>query len=255
MACKKKKKNPAPQVGEPVGQPLEAGENLGMAPVVEDMRHSDGIASSIFFVGIVLALVCGLYLGNLGTIFFSPNASNTSVPAQAPGGALLQPPTEQPNAGKAMLPAGKTSVPAAAIPPEFAARIATLEKKVTANPADAQSWAELGNLYFDVNQPRMAVTAYQESLRISPDNVDVLTDMGIMLRELGEFENAVASFRRASSVNPRHENAMFNEGVVLYYDLGRKGEAMKAWQRLLAVNPQASTPDGKAVSELLRQLP
>ena len=82
----------------------------------------------------------------------------------------------------------------------------------------------------------------------------MLTDLGIMHRELGEFEKAVADFRRASTVNPRHENAMFNEGVVLYYDLKRKNEALKAWQRLLAVNPAAHAPDGKAVADLIRQL-
>ena len=47
---------------------------------------------------------------------------------------------------------------------------------------------------------------------------------------------------------------MFNEGVVLYYDLKRKNEALKAWQRLLAVNPAAHAPDGKAVADLIRQL-
>ena len=75
-----------------------------------------------------------------------------------------------------------------------------------------------------------------------------------MQRELGQFDKAVASFRKASSLQPDLENAMFNEGVVLYYDLKRKDEAEIAWKRLLKVNPGARAPDGKPVSELIQHL-
>ena len=71
-----------------------------------------------------------------------------------------------------------------------------------------------------------------------------------MQRELGQFDKAVASFRKASSLQPDLENAMFNEGVVLYYDLKRKDEAEIAWKRLLKANPGARAPDGKPVSLL-----
>jgi len=140
------------------------------------------------------------------------------------------------------------------IPPELAAKIASMEQNVLANPKDAHNWTDLGNLYFDTGQSRKAASAYERSLALAPDNADVLTDLGIMYRELGEYDKAVTSFRRASSVNPRHENAMFNEGVVLYFDLKRKDDAMKAWQRLLAVNPAARAPDGQSVSDVIRNL-
>ena len=129
-----------------------------------------------------------------------------------------------------------------------------MEQNVLSDPKNAQNWTELGNLYFDTGQSRKATSAYERSLALATDNADVLTDLGIMYRELGEYDKAVVNFRRASSVNPRHENAMFNEGVVLYFDLKRKDDAMKAWQRLLAVNPGARAPDGQTVSDVIKNL-
>ena len=199
------------------------------------------VSKGVFFVGIGIALVLGVYVGSLVPSMFSEPATQAPAPA-APAQQAAQAPaqTRQDNQPP--------------MPPELAAKIAAMEQTVLANSKSAQNWVELGNLYFDTGQSRKAAGAYERSLAIAPDNADVLTDLGIMYRELGEFDKAVASFRRASSVNPRHENAMFNEGVVLYFDLKRTDDAMKAWQRLLAVNPGARAPDGQAVSDVIRNL-
>lgn len=263
MARQKRKKSPAQPV-PPSARQEAAPENDRELPPEEAVAvaacsaHSapaggKSVSRGTFVVGVLLALMLGMYLGSLAPAFFVRDADRGAV-------SSVQMPSGQTSSGQApsaaqvasSVPPSPASPP---IPPEQAARIAALEKAVLDNPSDARNWTELGNLYFDTNQPGRAVTAYQRSLALAPDNPDVITDMGIMFRELGEFEKAVAQFRRASSVSPRHENALFNEGVVLYYDLQRRDDAMKAWQRLLAVNPAARTPDGKSVADMLRQLP
>ncbi|MBQ3059259.1 MAG: tetratricopeptide repeat protein [Desulfovibrio sp.] len=145
--------------------------------------------------------------------------------------------------------------PTPPMPPEMAQEIARLEKSVQQSPDNAHAWAHLGNLYFDTGQAGQAIMAYERSLSIESDNADVLTDLGIMYREAGDHAKAVECFRRASRIRPGHENALFNEGVVLYYDLHNKEEALAAWQKLLQVNPQARTPDGKSVADMLKTLP
>lgn len=268
MARQKRKKSSAQPV-PPAAQQEAAPENESGLPLEEGVvavacsarsvpAHGKSVSRGTFVVVLLLALMLGMYLGSLAPAFFVRDADRGAV-SSAPMSPDLVPPAQTP-AGQAPSAgqAASSAPPAPAAPaisPEQAARIAALEKAVLDNPSDARNWTELGNLYFDTNQPGRAVTAYQRSLALAPDNADVITDMGIMFRELGEFEKAVAQFRRASSVSPRHENALFNEGVVLYYDLQRRDDAMKAWQRLLAVNPAARTPDGKSVADMLRQLP
>ena len=223
-------------------QTLQAASEA--ASQAEQHKGLSKVSKGVFFVGIGLALVLGIYVGSLVPSMFTPEAAQQ---ASAPTQQSAQAPAPQ-----ASGQAKQDSQPP--MPPELVAKIAAMEQTVLADPKNAQNWTELGNLYFDTGQSRKAAGAYERSLALAPDNADVLTDLGIMYRETGEYDKAVASFRRASSVNPRHENAMFNEGVVLYFDLKRKDDAMKAWLRLLAVNPGARAPDGQSVSDVIKNL-
>lgn len=233
---------PTPKSTPDARQAPAAGQDSS-APGTDGTPHKRAVSPLVFGLAVALALVLGLYVGSLAPALFA--LASDSGPGRQAAPAAPPAPSAAPSAAQENQPP---------MPPELAAKIAELEKAVLAAPDKAALWTSLGNLYFDTGQARKAASAYERSLALAPDDPDVLTDLGIMHRELGEFEKAVADFRRASTVNPRHENAMFNEGVVLYYDLKRKNEALKAWQRLLAVNPAAHAPDGKAVADLIRQL-
>ena len=233
---------PAPQAA-PTAHPLQGQQEAAPAGMVR---------KGTFIMGVSLALVLGLYVGSLIPSMLHGSAQQPMPPQQAaaPGAqATAQAPGQVPEGSR---PAPQASMPQ--MTPELSARIGELEKALLDNPRDASRWTSLGNLYFDTGQAQKAVSAYERSLSIAPDNALVLTDLGIMQRELGQFDKAVASFRKASSLQPDLENAMFNEGVVLYYDLKRKDEAEIAWKRLLKVNPGARAPDGKPVSELIQHL-
>ncbi|MDR1777171.1 MAG: tetratricopeptide repeat protein [Desulfovibrio sp.] len=154
-------------------------------------------------------------------------------------------------------PTAPAAVRKTAPPPlsrEMAAKLAQLEKAALNNPEDASVWTELGNLHFDTGRTKEAIAAYERSLRLAPDNPDVLTDLGIMYRDAGDFDTAVEKFTQASTLDPKHENALFNLGIVYFHDLKRKGEAKRAWDQLLKINPGARAPDGQPVSELARKL-
>ena len=247
MANKKPKKTSAENpTAAQSSAPADTTSTPETAPQAEQAHGISKVSKGVFFVGIAVALVLGIYVGSLVPSIF------THEPAQQAPAGQTQAASQPQASGQPSSQARQDNLPP--IPPELAAKIASMEQNVLADPKDARNWIELGNLYFDTSQSRKAVSAYERALALAPDNADVLTDLGIMYRELGEYYKAVASFRRASSVNPRHENAMFNEGVVLYFDLKRKDDAMKAWQRLLAVNPGARAPDGQSVSDVIKNL-
>ncbi|WP_291355012.1 tetratricopeptide repeat protein [Desulfovibrio sp.] len=206
---------------------------------------------STCIAGMVLTLVLGLYLGTLlpGVLQDIRGRDTAVAPQQvlaeaAPAAAPPSPAQPAPGPGDA----------ARGLPPELAARLASLEAAVRKDPSSADNWTQLGNLFFDAGRVSEAIQAYERSLALAPGNADVLTDLGIMYRENKAPEKAVECFRKAFAADPRHENALFNAGVVLYNDLGRKDEAIAAWRRLLTLNPQARAPDGRTVSEMVRRL-
>lgn len=179
-------------------------------------------------VFIVVALLVGL-LG--GFLIFS--ITNKNKGAAAP----------------AALPMGSGS------PADYNQRIVEAEKIVAQDPKNYQAWVQLGNDYFDTEQPQKAVNAYTKALEIDPKNQNtpnVLTDQGVMYRKMGLFDKAVANFEKASSFDPKHAQSIYNLGVVYANDLKQKDKAIAAWQRYLALD--SMSPQGEQVKAMIEEL-
>lgn len=124
-------------------------------------------------------------------------------------------------------------------PLESASKIKTLKEIVKNDPKNLPAWVELGNLYFDTDQPKEAIEAYSQYLAIKPNNADVRTDMGIMYRKLGQFDKAIEEFRKAAQSDPKHVNSRYNIGLVLLHDKQDIQGAVKAWEEYLKVDPNS----------------
>jgi cytochrome c-type biogenesis protein CcmH/NrfG len=122
---------------------------------------------------------------------------------------------------------------------EVASKIQTLKDILKKDPKNLPAWMELGNLYFDSNQPKEAIEAYSQYLAIKPDNADVRTDMAIMYRNLGEMDLALEQFQKAAQSDPKHVNSRYNIGIVLLHDKQDMKGAIKAWEEYLKVDPKS----------------
>lgn len=169
--------------------------------------------------------------------------------------SAFQEPAEAPVAtGRPPMQAPVTERQSGVIPPEQAKQIMSLEKELTENPKNADALVALGNIWFDNNQPAKAIDAYEKYLAIRPNDPNVLTDLGVMYRRAGQPEKAIASFNKAIAADPRHEQSYFNKGVVYFFDLKDKAKGIKAWEDLVAVDPGAKAPDGKLMSQMIKEL-
>lgn len=141
----------------------------------------------------------------------------------------VQPPPADPATAPMAPPSGPS-------PAEVNAKIQALKDIVQKDPKNLSALVELGNLYFDSDQPREAVEAYGKYLAVKPDNADVRTDMGIMYRKLGDSDRAIQEFKKAAQTDPRHVNSRYNIGVVLLHDKQDIKGAIKAWEDYLKVD-------------------
>ena len=140
-------------------------------------------------------------------------------------------------------------------PADYTQRIAQAEKIVAQEPNNYQAWVQLANDYFDTDQPQKAVNAYAKALAIDPNHQNtpnVLTDQGVMFRKMGLFDKAIDNFERASKLDPKHLQSLFNLGVIYAYDLKQKDKAIAAWERYLALD--AMSPQGQQVKAKIDEL-
>lgn len=140
------------------------------------------------------------------------------------------------------------------IPDQQAAAIANLEKEVAASPNNFQLWTQLGNLYYDTNQPDKAIKAYTRSLELHTGDANLLTDLGVMYRSAGQSKKAIEYFDRAIALDPTHQPSRLNKGIVLMYDLKEPEKAIAAWEELLRMDPGAMTASGDSVRDFVDQV-
>ncbi|MBI5590346.1 MAG: tetratricopeptide repeat protein [Deltaproteobacteria bacterium] len=201
----------------------KAEKNKNTEKPIEKIPEKRGVSYGV----VALAFVAGILVGVLLTLYKT-------------GGSPAMPP-----------PASQADHKSTA---ELSDQIAGLEFRTSQNPGDIAGWIQLGNLCFDANLPEKAITAYEKALALNPDNADVLTDLGVMYRKAGKFDKAIQNFDKAVSVDPKHEIARFNKGIVLMHDLNNPKGAIQAWEELLAINPLAMAPNGQSIDEMLKKM-
>jgi cytochrome c-type biogenesis protein CcmH/NrfG len=180
----------------------------------------------------LLMVFMTLVIGFVGGVVFGVYKSGSAIPIQS-----NDPSQPMPSAQNAAV--------------DRKAEIEALVKATTADPKNVDAWVQLGHAYFDTDEVKKAIAAYETSLKLRPDDPDVITDLGVMYRRNGEPQKAVEMFEKAMVIDSRHEISRFNKGIVLMHDLNDPKGAISAWQELLVINPKAAAPNGTSVKEML----
>lgn len=134
----------------------------------------------------------------------------------------------------------------------FVQNEAALRASVQSNPSDTNALIELGNLYYDHGRYRDAIEWYGKALDIDPKNADVRTDRGTSYWNLGQADAAITEFQKALQTDPSHAQTLYNMGVVYLNGKNNAAEAKKAWERLLATNP--NYPDRAKLQQQIASL-
>lgn len=167
-------------------------------------------------VFVIAALIVGLLVGVIVSNLGGDKASQSNVPQQG-------------------------SAPPATV--NFQQQNQVLQDVVAREPNNRNAWVQLGNNYFDSNQPVKAVDAYAKALELEGNDPNVLTDQGIMFRRLGWYDKAVENFEQANKIQPQHTQSLYNLGLVYLQDLNNVDKAAEAWERFLKVNPSGPGAD------------
>jgi tetratricopeptide (TPR) repeat protein len=169
-----------------------------------------------------------------------------AVPAQAAAGEIPSPagppaPSQIPSGGD---PGGAGAAP-------MMAELQGLQQHVRDHPDDAAAWTRIANLYHDAGMFPQAVGFYEKAVSLLPNDPNVLTDLGVCYRGVGDSRKALEAFARAEKADPRHWQSLYNQVVVYGLDLKQPAEAEAALRKLESVNPQA--PGLAALKEAVAQ--
>jgi len=176
-----------------------------------DTQNKTILIGSGFIAGLVVGVVIMNFTGSTGT---SGGPGGSGAPAPITGGQGQGPDRIK-----------------------LSRDIAQLEDIVKKDPKNYQALVQIGNDYFDLGEAQKSVDAYSKALAIKDGDPNVITDMGVMYRQLREFPKALAAFRKAAAASPTHPQSRMNIGVVLLHDLNDPKGAIAAWEDYLRIAP------------------
>ncbi|MBV8571689.1 MAG: tetratricopeptide repeat protein [Acidobacteriaceae bacterium] len=82
-----------------------------------------------------------------------------------------------------------------------------------------------------------AESNYKDVLKNNPKAPEAWLRLGILQRELGEFDAALASFQQAGNLSPQNASVFLNQAMLLDA-MGKKKEATELYNKVLGIDPQ-----------------
>lgn len=92
--------------------------------------------------------------------------------------------------------------------------LALFKEALEKNPKDPELMTRYANFLFDLERYQESVDFYQKVLAIQPDNINVRTDMGTALWNLGQRDKAMAEYEKSLAADPKHILTLHNLFVV-----------------------------------------
>ncbi len=156
-------------------------------------------------------------------------------------------PQFQPPVGQGQMPPGSVSGPVQGVD-----TVKLLRDALRKDPKNLRAWIDLGNTLMDTHRYTEAIEAYTNALEIDPRDVNVRVDMGTCYRNSGKPDMAIKEYRKALEYDPNHINGHKNMAVVLAYDIKNYKEAVKEFEKVLALDPNG--PDTAAIKTEIDKL-
>jgi len=189
---------------------------------------SDAIAFGI--AGILFGLIAGWIIGSQQGVARGPAAAPQAAAAQ-PGGA------------------GSGTSRAAVLDQTQVTALKTVAARETSNAAPR---VELGNLYFDAEQYDEAIKWYGDAMKISPNDPNVSTDLGISYYYSNQPDKALEQFTHSLTLDPKHGKTLLNVGIVKAFGKQDLDGAAAAWQEVIKIAPDSR--EGQAAKRALESL-
>ena len=98
------------------------------------------------------------------------------------------------------------------------------------------SWKVLGAVFMRTCRMTQALVVNQKTVKLSPQDFEAHYDLGIVLQELGRFEESKGSLRRATELNPDFIEGYYYLGIV-YRALDRLDESEENYRKALKLKP------------------
>lgn len=172
--------------------------------------------------------------------FLSACQKKEGIAENGGAGSLPPPPSMSPAVPNQQV--AETGVPAesqhgSGAPVPFMQKLNEYKARLDKNPKDVEALVFLGNANYDIQRFEKAKEFYLQALDADPHNTHVQTDLASAYRNLGDIDKALEELDRVLKVDPKHEVALYNSGIIYLNDKNDVTKATAAWEKLIQIKP------------------
>lgn len=206
-------------------------------------------------LGLVLGFVTGWLMFEKIALRQPPRLTQDQL-AAVMSGAAVPGPGSAPTAPTGAAGAPPAGMPGAAGPGQIdTSKLDELQRQLQQNPQNPDLILAVANETFDVatragKAPfvwQQARDHYLQYLSLKEPDPNVLSDLGVTYRELGQFDDALKTFRQAEQMAPDHWQSRYNQVIVLAFDLKQYDQAQSILEDLQKSHPE--NPDIRQLAE------
>ncbi len=147
---------------------------------------------------------------------------HAGVPGAPPLSGMPQQP---PDGGRTMATAN----------PQLLELVRELERLLAADPGNYEHLVQMGNVQYDLSNWPKAVEYYEKARAVRDDSADVMTDLAVAYREVGQPGKAIELLDRAAARSVAHWQSRYNAAVVRLFDLNDVAGANEELAKLKAL--------------------
>jgi tetratricopeptide (TPR) repeat protein len=116
---------------------------------------------------------------------------------------------------------------------DLAGALTNAQRAAELLPSSSEDWSQLGFILVQQQQFEDATVAFHRAFQLDSEDVWALQNLALSLVKLGRRDEAIREYRRALAIKPRFGLAWLGLGQVLE-EMGRKAEAEDCYRKALA---------------------
>jgi len=184
----------------------------------------------------ILIVVIAVVVGAGGYMFGSRKKAPVTVPATQEQAAVA--PT---NGGH----------PPANFPTNYNEVLADLNARLEKEPDNWELHASIGDIYFDMKRFNEAIGYYKKAIEMNPEDADSYNDIALASHYTGNTLEGLRYAEEGLKVDPGYQRIWLTKGFLLAYGLGKREEAVAAWDKAIAIDPES--PIASAAEEFKKR--
>ena len=128
-------------------------------------------------------------------------------------------------------------------PVDFNEILADLKAQVEKEPDRWELHSKIGDMYFGMKRFDEAVSYYKKSIELNPQDIDSYNDLALASHYTNKTAEGLMYVEEGIKRMPDYQRIWLTKGFLLAVGLGKKEEAVAAWDKAIEIDPQSQVAD------------